>query len=157
MVELLHVDLPVLADADVLAYDPVERTVRPGDRAGSEDEDGSTDLPAAVVDALAHERRRRVLTILNDRATPLSVTDLACELASLELDDRPGEAPTDYRHSVRVALHHCHLPKLADAGLVRYDDTAHEVERSARLLEPIADLLETDEPTGGRARDRRSG
>lgn len=145
MVELLHVDLPVLADADLVAYDPAERTVRPGDEAESEDGSVSADLPPAVIDALADERRRRTLAVLNDRATPLSVTDLACELASAELDTTRGEVPEDYRHSVHVALHHCHLPKLADAGLVLYDEAAHEVERSARLLEPIAELIQPDD------------
>lgn len=68
----------------------------------------------ALFEALADERRRYVLAYLDageeDVAT---VPDLVDHVAD--------EASVDDRERVSVALHHAHLPKLADAGLVEFD------------------------------------
>lgn len=70
---------------------------------------------------LASARRRAVLRYLAGRPGDLvSVADLADRLAS-------GE-PTASRREVATSLHHVHLPKLADAGVIRYDPERWRVE-----------------------------
>ncbi|PSP83346.1 transcriptional regulator [Halobacteriales archaeon QS_1_68_17] len=93
-------------------------------------------VPGATYRALADERRRRVLYLLleNDR---LPVAELADVLSAWEAD---GIATPDDRDPVAVDLRHVHLPKLAAAGLIGYDDAADRVERRD-LRGPVRQLL----------------
>lgn len=122
-VELRHVHLPKLADADLVTWDVDEATVvetatpatdeRTFDRGVSEGDEWD--------DVLAHDpdgRRRSVLTILESRGGSLGRADLAHEVAAREAD---GEPSTETVEEVLVTLHHVHLPKLEAAGLVEYD------------------------------------
>jgi hypothetical protein len=78
-------------------------------------------------DLLASDRRRTVLAALDDRATPVELTALAAAVARREADTTGvGE---DRLRRVTVALHHVHLPKLDDFGVVAYDPDARRVER----------------------------
>lgn len=129
MVELMHVDLPVLADAGAIEYDPQERVARPSPTART---DGTVhdDVSSTVIDALADGRRRLALVVLGDRSEPISEATLARTIARAERDGREGPVTDEYTRAVQVTLHHCHLPKLDDAGLIEYDEDAREVERS---------------------------
>lgn len=62
-------------------------------------------------DLLASPVRREVIAILDDEDA-VARDRLTEELAADE----------DARRRLRIALHHNHLPKLADAGLVTYDE-----------------------------------
>lgn len=62
-----------------------------------------------MLDALAHQRRRHALYELRDADGAMAVESLADAVA-----DDAGE-------QVVVSLHHQHLPRLADVGLVDYD------------------------------------
>jgi len=75
---------------------------------------------------LADSRRRNVLDVLADRATPVDFTDLARAVADREFD---GGADPDQVERVAVSLHHVHLPKMADCGVVEYDPSTNRVER----------------------------
>lgn len=77
---------------------------------------------------LADERRRRVLSALVDSSTPVRVESVARTVAAEEVDAEPDTVPAERVERVQVALHHCHLPKLADADLVDYDSEEHVVE-----------------------------
>lgn len=99
--------------------------------------DGPTD-PDAVDDMDVGERqylfsspaRRAVLAVLAEHASSMTLADLASEIAT------GGTAATGDvdRRNLEVVLHHNHLPRLADAGLVEYDPTAHSVRlRPGRL------------------------
>ncbi|WP_254545813.1 DUF7344 domain-containing protein [Halomarina pelagica] len=82
----------------------------------------------AIFELLGDRRRRRVLTYLDRYERRVDLNDLAESLT----DDRNG--PTAGRFA--LTLHHTHLPKLDDAGVVTYDPTDRIVER-----EPVADRL----------------
>ena len=78
---------------------------------------------------LSDERRRALLEILDDGPAPLHRDELASALAEREAG---GAVAADEHRAVVVALHHNHLPRLADLGLVDYD-------RASGLVEPRAD------------------
>lgn len=61
---------------------------------------------------LASDRRRLALDALAERESPVSVEGLAVQIVD---DDSEEEFDR-----VVVALHHVHLPMLADAGVVDY-------------------------------------
>lgn len=74
----------------------------------------------ALFSALANEHRRAVLSSLHRvDADGMAVPELVDEVAQLIHD---VEGPSDeHRHRTATLLHHIHLPKLEDAGLLVYD------------------------------------
>ncbi|WP_135830388.1 DUF7344 domain-containing protein [Halorussus halobius] len=111
---------------------------------GSSSSDDASDLNRArdadaTFEVLADERRRLALHYLRDRGSA-DVDELATVVSGWTRARRaeaetvtPGE-----REAVRIDLHHVHLPRLVDAGVVDYDRDAGV----ARLGEP-SDLLVT--------------
>jgi len=77
--------------------------------------------PGPVLSGLAVDQRRRILSILRGGGS-ISEAELARRLAaSSDADPRPvaGSRETS---QVRTELHHVHLPKLAEVGLVDWDE-----------------------------------
>ena len=75
---------------------------------------------------LASERRRLALAVLAERTPPVELDDLAVAVARLESDvDEPSEGTVA---RVSITLHHCHLPMLADRGVIDYDPASNRVE-----------------------------
>lgn len=72
---------------------------------------------------LSSPARRAVLAVLADHASPMTLGDIAAEMAATGAD---ASADADYR-DLEVVLHHNHLPRLAEAGLVEYDASANSV------------------------------
>lgn len=99
-----------------------------------EDRDGDR----AVLEALAHRRRRSALRLLLSRGR-LHVEELVGGVAAMERS-RAGDATVDETR-LRVDLRHRHLPKLADAGLVDVRDRTVCVRRAARDDPLLGDLL----------------
>lgn len=74
---------------------------------------------------LADEHRRAVLAVVNDLEADLSLVELATRLERLdEYDTKP-------KPSLLIELHHVHLPKLADAGIIEYDAATNTVLTAA--------------------------
>ena len=86
---------------------------------------------------LTHRRRRRVLAVLRDAEEPLTLEEVAAELAG-----RWGDPEREHLDRVRLSLHHWHLPKLAAAGAVDYDAGERTVSLSERA--PGTALAGTD-------------
>lgn len=83
-----------------------------------------------VFDALRHPRRRYLLSALADESE-LSLTSLATDIVAWE-DDVPREdVRTEARERCRIALHHVHLPKLAEFGIVDYEPGDEPTVRAA--------------------------
>ncbi|WP_435177435.1 DUF7344 domain-containing protein [Halorussus sp. AFM4] len=74
-----------------------------------------------VVRLLADARNREVLSVLNDADEPLHIDELASRLVKRDSCVLSTSAYEDEYDRVRIALHHNHLPKLAEEGLVEYD------------------------------------
>lgn len=87
------------------------------------------------IDAVTDSQRRVVLYYLQERQEA-SLSRLSSILTGwIAVQERGVATATDYERS-RVRLHHRHLPKLADAGLVEY----HEDDHRAALLDLSPDV-----------------
>lgn len=112
-----------------------------------------------IMRALAVPRRRHVLTVLSNEGRT-DVPSLATAVARLEARDDAGgrgagngrrsadggQVTPEHREDVHVALHHVHVPKLDDAGLVDYDREARTVATTEWTVDPARAV---DELTGG--------
>lgn len=74
---------------------------------------------------LASPHRRAALAALADRSAPVDLEDLAREVVASECDDADDGACAD---EVAIRLHHVHLPKMVELGVLDYDpETARVV------------------------------
>ncbi|RBI64390.1 ArsR family transcriptional regulator [halophilic archaeon] len=88
-----------------------------------------------VFDLLADQRRRNALAVLRDRDCAVALPELAAETKA-RCDADPD------RQDVEVSLHHAHVPRLAAAGVVRYDGSRVELTDAATQLDPFFELAE---------------
>lgn len=127
LVALVHKDLPLLEDAGLIDWSREDGCVTPTDhpalRTSKLDQpaDVSADEWSAVLEALANDRRRTVLSVLTQESTPLDARALASRVGAREADVSVPEVPDETVDSILTTLHHVHLPVLADAGLVECD------------------------------------
>lgn len=89
-----------------------------------------------IHDLLTVERRRRALSCLTAHGS-LALPDLADEVARHEHDAPLPQIPEDAVLRVYLSLWQTHVPKLAEAGVVRYDQ-----DRDVVALAERADALE---------------
>lgn len=78
-------------------------------------------------DLLSSERRRTLLDVLESGSTPVELAALAASVHARERGTPTGGPGA--REAVAIALHHVHLPKLDEAGVVDYDAVSGRVER----------------------------
>ncbi|WP_276271729.1 DUF7344 domain-containing protein [Haloarcula litorea] len=88
-----------------------------------------------VFDILSSPRRRYVLYFLRQESSPIQLTELAEHVAAWENDTTVEELSTQQRKRVYVSLYQTHLPKLADSGLVDYDEDSGEVAIARKASE----------------------
>jgi len=134
---LLHVDLPTLADAETVTFDPESALVAavddpPFDRAWVErlvaDHPDSGSDP--MLAALASERRQAVLyDLLTDG--PATEIELATTVAAHERETTPEAISESIMRVVEISLTHTHVPFLMEAELVARDPDTYEVTPDA--------------------------
>jgi hypothetical protein len=84
-----------------------------------------------LLELLCHRHRRQILRFLDNRPTNTATVD---ELVS-HVDSPSGES------SLSTRMHHVHLPKLADSGLIEWDSRSETVRY---YPEPLCqDMLQT--------------
>ena len=88
---------------------------------------------------LAHSCRRHALVCLQDRSESVTITELATEIRAREQPSAGTEEEID-KDQVVAALYHTHLPKLEEAGLIRFDPAQKTVVPTDRI-EEVASLL----------------
>lgn len=105
-----------------------------------------------TLDACGHKHRRIVLATLADQRQPQSIDDLTDavrkhnhHLPRTEMDDEAVDR-------IRAGLHHVHLPKLAEAGVIHYDPDRNVAELPAQSRQGDAHLsavlaMDSDLPT----------
>jgi len=74
---------------------------------------------------LASEHRRAVIDVLADRPRPMDLEELA--VAVSERDPGGDHVGRDRAARMAVSLHHVHLPKMDDVGIVDYDPVTKRV------------------------------
>ena len=87
----------------------------------------SVDDTSAVFDALSDPRRRRIIHVLKDAGTSLTLLDLAREILRRVREESGEEVERAQTRKVQTALYHFHVPKLEKAGLVDFDSEARRV------------------------------
>lgn len=150
-VDLHHTHLPKFDDADLLDYDADRGLLRPGSTSQFEaihsaiEEYGAANRPVsldALFGLLADFRRRTGYLTLCSHGD-LSLPDLADEVAVAERGEALPEIDPDAVLRVYLSLYHNHVPRLAGAGLVTYDqeDDYVTLTETGRALEsPVRDL-----------------
>lgn len=95
-----------------------------------------------IFELLTNERRRYALHYLSQRVGAVHLGELAEHIAVQE-----GDPTRDRYERILTGLVHTHLPKLTDAGVVRYDPGRETLKRreSADQLAPFLRLAEADD------------
>jgi hypothetical protein len=95
----------------------------------------STDLRDldVVLDLCTAADRRIVLAVLLREQRRLTLNDLVKWILMQRHDGPLTEIPSEEINRIRLSLHHHHVPKLSDAGVITYD-------RERRLVEPTEEL-----------------
>lgn len=140
--DIAHDHLPQLEAAGLVRWDRDAETVTLTDHpalgdpkfqrivAGEEDADWD-----AVLAQLADGRRRVVLSVVADQEGPVTREAIARAVLTRAPDLFAGSRSSDPVEALETSLHHIHLPKLQDAGLVSYDG-----ESMTAVYEGHADL-----------------
>lgn len=103
----------------------------------SRDHSDPDEGPSRTFAALAHGRRRRVLSCLCEHET-VALADVADEIAIREWGMSITEIPEEAVSEIYMELYHRHVPTLEDADLVRYDQERDLVAISDRGKEVLA-------------------
>jgi DNA-binding transcriptional ArsR family regulator len=86
---------------------------------------------------LANRDRRRILRYLADHPEPISTSELAAEMGTLEHDSESPAVPTEQQSNTHVSLFHIHLPILNKTGLISWDRDKESVTISSELEELV--------------------
>ncbi|MFC4987013.1 DUF7344 domain-containing protein [Saliphagus infecundisoli] len=111
------------------------------------------DLSAdTILELLANRRRRYLLYALRQYDDPIELASVAERIAGWEHDIAPEEVSRNEYKSVYVSSVQCHVPKLADAGVVDHNEENHSVvlAENYEQLEPYLRLVIVDEPRNSR-------
>ncbi|MBX0295680.1 DUF7344 domain-containing protein [Haloarcula nitratireducens] len=104
-----------------------------------------------VYGALADDRRRAMLSILTDRTTAVDVATLARTVAARETGTPVDDVDEETVIPVRTSIYHVHLPKLANAGIIRYNEEQQTVELAHDGIQqlPLTDQQRSSSLTDG--------
>lgn len=89
-----------------------------------------------IFEVLKNRRRRDVLEYLQSADGPVTLSELAEQIAAWENDVPVSALNSTQRKRVYVALYQTHLPKMDDVGVIDYDSDRGTIELSEN-----ADLL----------------
>jgi hypothetical protein len=125
-------------DADGTERDATGRATRgPGSPAGTTPATVGTELDTdTLFELLQNQRRRDALRYLGANEGRTTLSDMAEHIAAKENDLPVGAINSKQRKRVYIGLYQCHLPKLADAGVVDFDKDRGTIElcdRAAQL------------------------
>ena len=93
-------------------------------------------------DLLSSSRRRFIVRRLKTGSGGIDLQTLAAELAAKEAKIDQEELNAQQRKRTYVSLYQTHIPKLAEAGVVRYD-AEDGVVREGPALNAVASYFET--------------
>lgn len=88
-----------------------------------------------LFNVLSHPYRRFMLQYLLTAGEPTLVSELTTELVAWESQRATSDRIGDDRQGIGVTLRHCHLPKMAEADVIRYDAAQQTVTLGDRTDE----------------------
>lgn len=94
-----------------------------------------------LYDLLSNHRRRYVLHFCKRVDGPVSLSELAEQVAAWEQDKAVGEITSAERKRVYTSLQQTHLDRLADAGIVEYEGDEVELTDQAEELDIYLDIV----------------
>lgn len=97
-------------------------------------------------DLLSSGRRRHTLDCLTDHGS-MALSDLADEVASREYEDTLSQVPGDAVLKIYVSMYHTHVPKLATADVVSYDQEQDLVTPAGNAA-PLREFSSAHNDTG---------
>lgn len=83
-----------------------------------------------IFDLLSEKRRRYALYYLEEEDGPVSVEDVAAQVAEWETGDVSATIPEDKLDRIVVEFYHNDLPKASDVEYIEYDPVEEEVKVS---------------------------
>ena len=100
-----------------------------------------------VFDLLSKERRRYALYYLEEQEGPVSVDEVAAQVADWENSDATGETIEKEIENVKMNLYHIDLPKASEATHIQYnrkEGTVELVEESPEFdaITSVAEIIE---------------
>lgn len=126
-------------------YSMEEDASGPAGVAQSASSDAETVSLDAIFDILTDQRRRYTLHCLEKYENPMTLADLADEIAVWENETEIANIPAEDVKYVYTSLYHTHIPKMADAGIVEYDQEQDMVslgENADQLREHLESFTE---------------
>jgi hypothetical protein len=97
-----------------------------------------------VFDLLSNHRRRYVIHFCKQQEGPVEVGELAEQVAAWENDKTVEEIDHAERKRVYTSLQQTHLPTLADAGMILYENGTVELTDRVRELDVYLDIVPSD-------------
>ena len=91
-------------------------------------EDGEQEV---LLELLSHPYRRFVLAHLDETDDSHTVSEVAAELGAWQAELSLANRTARGVGSIETVLHHCHLPKLAEADVIEYEPTLGTVTLAA--------------------------
>lgn len=94
------------------------------------------DVEQRLFEILSNRRRRYAVYALgNEETDTVELGELARRIAAWETEKPPEQVTSTERKRVYTALQQSHLPKLAEAGLIDYDERASVIYSQPELEE----------------------
>ena len=94
-----------------------------------------------LYDLLSSHRRRYVLHACKQREDPVTLSELAEQIAAWEHDKTIEEITSTERKRVYTSLQQTHLNRMAEAGMIRYEGDEIELTDEAEGLDVYLDIV----------------
>ena len=117
------------------------------------DPSGADESPELSLDVtfeiLRNRRRQLVLEFLRERDEMVTIGELAEHIAAIENDTTVRQLNAQQRKRVYIGLYQCHLPKMADVGVIEFNKSRGNISPGEHI-EPLYEYLDV---TNGRTGD----
>ncbi len=94
-----------------------------------------------LYDLLSSHRRRYVLHVCKKHDGPVTLSELAEQIAAWEHDKTVAEITSTERKRVYTSLQQTHLDRMAEAGMIRYEGDEVELTEEAEGLDVYLDIV----------------
>lgn len=111
------------------------------DSAANEDDSGGSPSLDEVLTLLSDRYRRHALACLDGLPEPVTIESLTDHVAGREFQQPPDKVSMLTRTQIATDLHHSHLPRLEEAGIIAYNTDEGEV-RDITIRPPLTGLLD---------------